>query len=115
MNALNFKFDLSCKVAIYVPSTTDANKATDNKNQVKKVMTLFSEYFGGCTASEALGGWTSPKYGLIVENVVIVYAYTDTKTLKKRFTDVVNLCKAIKNEMKQENVTLEVNNQIAFI
>lgn len=115
MNALNFKFDLSCKVAIYVPSTTETNKATDNTKQVENVMCRFSDWFGGCTASEAVGGWHSPEYGLIVESVKIVYAYTDEKTLAARFADVVNLCKSIKYDMKQEAVTLEVNNQIAFI
>lgn len=43
----NFKFDLNAKVAIYVPSTTDVNVPTDNKEFVNKVMTKFSEWFGG--------------------------------------------------------------------
>lgn len=46
----NFKFDLNAKVAIYVPSTTDVNVPTDNKEFVNKVTTKFSEWFGGCTS-----------------------------------------------------------------
>lgn len=52
----NFKFDLNAKVAIYVPSTTDVNVPTDNKKFVNKVMTKFSEWFGGCTSTPAVGG-----------------------------------------------------------
>lgn len=44
----NFKFDLNAKVSIYVPSTTDVNVPTDNKEYVNKAMTKFSEWFGGC-------------------------------------------------------------------
>lgn len=55
----NFKFDLNAKVAIYVPSTTDVNVPTDNKKFVNKAMTKFSEWFGGCTSTPAVGGWVS--------------------------------------------------------
>lgn len=71
----NFKFDLNAKVAIYVPSTTDVNVPTDNKKFVNKVMTKFSEWFGGCTSTPAVGGWVSNSGALVVENVTIVYAF----------------------------------------
>ena len=71
----NFKFDLNAKVAIYVPSTTEVNVPTDNKEFVNKVMTKFSEWFGGCTSTPAVGGWVSNSGALVVENVTIVYAF----------------------------------------
>lgn len=49
----NFKFDLNAKVAIYVPSTTDVDVPTDNKEFVNKVMIKFSQWFGGCTSTTA--------------------------------------------------------------
>ena len=57
MKSLKFKFDLDCKVSIYVPSTVEVNKEVDNKEQVKRVITELSQMFGGATATEAVGGW----------------------------------------------------------
>lgn len=62
----NFKFDLNAKVAIYVPSTTDVNVPTDNKAFVNKVMTKFSEWFGGCTSTPA----KQPTEGKVFGNVI---------------------------------------------
>lgn len=73
----NFKFDLNAKVAIYVPSTTDVF--------VNKVMTKFSEWFGGCTSTPAVGGWVSNSGALVVENVTIVYAFCTPESFGDHF------------------------------
>lgn len=61
----NFKFDLNAKVAIYVPSTMDVNVPTDDKEFVNKVMTKFSEWFGGCTSTPAVGVGSMPRSWLL--------------------------------------------------
>ena len=38
MKELKFKFDLDCKFAVYVPSTTDVNNTCDNADMVKYVL-----------------------------------------------------------------------------
>lgn len=111
----NLKFDLNAKVAIYVPSTTDVNVPTDNKEFVNEVMTKFSEWFGGCTSTPAVGGWVSNSGALVVEKVTIVYAFCTPESFGEHFEEVVQLATTIRDEMKQEAVTLEYNGQIKFI
>lgn len=111
----NFKFDLNAKVAIFVPSTTDVNAPTDNKKFVNKVMTKFSEWFGGCTSTPAVGGWVSNSGALVVENVTIVYAFCTSKSFGEHFEEVYTLATEIRDEMKQEAVTLEYNGQVKFV
>lgn len=111
----NFKFDLNAKVAIYVPSTTDVNVPTDNKKFVNKVMTKFSEWFGGCTSTPAVGGWVSNSGSLVVENVTIVYAFCTPESFGEHFEEVMRLATEIRDEMKQEAVTLEYNGQVKFV
>ena len=43
----------------------------------------FSKLFGGFTSQNAVGGWLSPKHGLIEENVTVVSAFTDDHGLKR--------------------------------
>lgn len=111
----NFKFDLNAKVAIYVPSTTDVSVPTDNKKFVNKVMTKFSEWFGGCTLTPAVGGWVSNSGALVVENVTIVYAFCTSESFGEHFKEVYTLATEIRDEMKQEAVTLEYNGQVKFV
>ena len=111
----NFKFDLNAKVAIYVPSTTDVNQPCDNKEYVNKVMTEFSKWFGGCTSTPAVGGWVSNSGVLVVENVTIVYAFCTPESFGEHFEEVYTLATEIRDEMKQEAVTLEYNGQVKFV
>lgn len=115
MQLLNFSFDLDCRVAIYVPSTTEAVNSTDNTVMVKRVLTELSELFGGATATDAVGGWVSPTHGLITEKVTIVYSFCDKKDLMNRFASVMGLCEMVKKEMSQEAITLEINGQAKFV
>lgn len=115
MKQLKFKFDLDCRVAIYVPSTVNVNEPTDNKAQVLNTIKRLSELFGGATASEAVGGWVSQAGETVLERVTIVYAFCTSDQLHKHFNDVYGIAVGIRDEMKQEAVTLEVNGQVKFV
>lgn len=115
MKTLKFKFDLDCKVSIYVPSTVDVNKEVDNKEQVKRVITELSQMFGGATATEAVGGWVCDNGETVLEKVTIVYSFCNSESLQKHFEDVYGICERIKKEMSQEAVTLEINGQVKFV
>lgn len=103
------------RIALYVPSTTEANKAIDNKKQVEKVLTEFCQMYGGATCTQARGGWLSKSVGLVLENVSIIYANCTKKARRANMHRLLALAVSIKNEMKQESVTIEINNKIAFI
>ena len=51
---------LDSRVAIYVPSTTETDHPTDNRQQVEEVAAKLSAMFGGATATEARGSWARP-------------------------------------------------------
>ena len=106
---------LSEKIAVYVPSTYDGNREViDNSAYVQKVMEELAELFGGATAYEASGAWISEEKGLIIENVTIVYAYCDTLT-NEAIDDVIKICEHIKEGLKQEAVSIEINDKLYFI
>lgn len=115
MKTLKFKFDLDCKVSIYVPSTVEVNKEVDNKEQVKRVITELSQMFGGATATEAVGGWVCDNGETVLEKVTIVYSFCNSESLQKHFADVYQICERIKKDMSQEAVTLEINGQVKFV
>ena len=115
MKQLKNLIKLGSKVAIYVPSTVETNKQIDSSEYVKKTLEFLSQSFGGATSTAAMGCWMSQQHGLIRESVEVCYSYTDTVNLEKNIDAVLNYCESLKKEMKQEAVSLEVNNELYFI
>lgn len=115
MKNLKFKFDLDCKVSIYVPSTVNVNEKVDNSEQVKRTITELANMFGGATASKAVGGWVCESGETVLEEVTIVYSFCSSEKLQENFAAVYAIAERIKKEMSQEAVTLEVNGQVKFV
>lgn len=106
---------LDSRVAIYVPSTTDTDHPTDNRQQVEEVAAKLSAMFGGATATEARGYWVSQSAGLVGEAVTIVYSNAAAEDIENHAAEIVAICHKIKNEMKQEAVSLEINGELFLV
>lgn len=103
------------RVALYVPSTTDTDKPTDNAAQVERVAREFCGWFGGATAQPSTGYWISDNAGLVREAVTIVYAACTADQLRDRLPDVLTLAQQIKQDMAQEAVSVELNGALYII
>lgn len=116
MNAkLQNLFKLSSKITLYIPSTININQKIDNKKYVEEAALLLSNCFGGATSCEVLGYWNSPSAGLVKEKTTMVYAYCDTEGLKNHLDEVIDFCYELKEELKQDSVTLELNGEMHFV
>lgn len=107
--------ELTQRVALYVPSTTDTDKPTDNAAQVERVAREFCGWFGGATAQPSAGYWLSDTAGLVREAVTIVYAACTADQLREHLPDVLTLAQQIKSEMQQEAVSVELNGTLYII
>lgn len=103
------------RVALYVPSTTDTDKPTDNAAQVERVARDFCGWFGGATAQQSAGYWLSESAGLVRESVTIVYAACTADQLREHLPDVLQLAQQIKQDMAQEAVSVELNGALYII
>ena len=108
-------FKLSSKCTVYVPSTTNINKQINNKEYVDKCATLLSNCFGGATSCEALGYWSSPTMGLVKERTTQIFAYCTDADLQNHIEKVIDFCEALKTELKQDAIALEINGEMYFI
>ena len=103
------------RVALYVPSTTDTDKPTDNAAQVERVARALCGWFGGATAQPSAGYWISDTAGLVREAVTIVYAACTADQLREHLPDVLNLAQQIKQDMAQEAVSVDLNGTLYII
>lgn len=105
--------ELPQRVALYVPGTQ--GPATDNAAQVERVAREFCGWFGGATAQQSTGYWTSDAAGLVREAVTIVYAACTADQLREHLPDVLTLAQQIKQDMAQEAVSVELNGALYII
>lgn len=109
--------ELNNRVSIYVPSTTDGNKPAKRlqKKVTKHTARVFSRIFGGATAYKARGYWNSSEKGLIAEEQNIIFSACTEADREKNTARVFSLAKFICKYMKQEAVTVEINNTLYFV
>lgn len=103
------------RVAIYVPGTNGVNTAADNARYVKMAAATLSNLFGGATATPAIGYWMSDAAGLVEEKTTIVYAYAGNEALEDKLGAVIEFCEGMKEELKQEAISLELDSALYFI
>ena len=115
MKTLEFKFDLNCRWAIYVPSTKNVTERIDNTEEVRRVIGELSDLFGGATATPAIGGWRTATGEVVVENVTSVYAFCTSEQSIAHAAEVVAIAQRICRDYTQEAVTVEYNGQVKFV
>ena len=108
-------FKLSSKVTVIVPATKNITEEIDNTPYVDRVASLLSDLFGGATATTTLGYWKSPTAGLVKEKSTTVFAYCKQSDLEAHIDKVIDLCQALKEELTQDAIALEINGEMYFV
>lgn len=106
---------LGHKLAIYVPGTNGVDQEADNSEEVKKVAAIFSEIFGGATATEASGFWQSETAGLVKERVTIVYSNCTEEQAHENIGKILELAQELKTSMKQEAISIMADEVLYII
>ncbi len=117
MKADVFGKGLTNKVSLYVPSTVDIRQSlteSATEEYVNRSLRFLANLFGGATALSAQGAWEAQSGDLVTEQVTIVYAFSDTLT-SDHLTAVRQFCEALKRELRQEAVAVEINGELFFV
>ena len=115
LNILNYCLMLSHIFKIYVPSTTDVNTPTDNAEKVRNTLVFLSDMFGGATATPARGAWVSNSAGLVLEDVTICYAFCTLGGKLRNRRRVMQYAARLRDEMKQEAISVEIDGRLYFV
>ena len=107
--ALNGLDALKARVTVYVPATVGTSDAADNAREVDSVAAALSAWFGGATIQPGAGCWMSETCGLVKEDTTTIYAACTAEHLAEKIGDVLELCRNLKVEMKQEAIALQLD------
>lgn len=83
--------------------------AADNAREVDSVAAALSAWFGGATIQPGAGCWMSETCGLVKEDTTTIYAACTAEHLAEKIGDVLELCRNLKVEMKQEAIALQLD------
>ena len=108
---------LTNEIQIFIPSTYDGNKPAKRmqRKETKRASKYFCSYFGGATEQPANGYYISDSKGLIKEKQNIIYSACTDEALTEHENKIFAYAKRLCRRMKQEAVTVKVNNNMYFV
>jgi len=101
------------KYALYIPSTIGGDTIDKNLHEsyVRGYANMMLAEFGGVTITKGMGMWTNKSNVTVTESVSIITASTNINA--SEFMQM--LAENVKNLLKQECVSLEVNGELHLI
>lgn len=109
------RLDRNHLVAVYVPTTTDVDRPADTAAYVERTLALLGGQFGGAFSTMAHGVWRSGQAMLVGEAVFRVQAYATEEALHRFLPELVAYVRALKAELRQEAVALELDGHLLLI
>jgi hypothetical protein len=109
---------LPVEMAVYVPSTKDANKPISKKefeNRINIVREYLANLFGGFSSSEIIGGYISNSNELITENISKVIAFATKDSFEKNKSKLIKQIAKWAKEWSQEAVGFELEGDLFYI
>lgn len=103
------------QVGVYLPTTIGVDKQADTSSHVEKTLSFMGRVFGGATHEKVQGVWNSQEVGLVEEDIHLVRSYCSQPVLDKHMGEVVEYVEALKQELQQEAMALEVNQKLMLI
>ena len=100
-------------VGILVPSTIDVNTIVDNKKYVEDVENTIKDFGKAISKFDSRGSWYSDTEGVVVEENTIVTFESNGNPFDLQLLRY--LAEKLKSDMKQEAITIILNDGIAIV
>ena len=100
-------------VGILVPTTIEVNTTIDNKKYVEEVEAVLKDFGKTINKFDSKGSWYSDTEGIVIEENTIVTFESNGNPFDMQLLKY--LAKKLKTDMKQEAITIILNDRIAII
>ena len=107
------KLNMKNTVGILVPTTIEVNTTIDNKKYVEDVENTIKDFGKVISKFDSKGSWYSDTEGVVVEENTIVTFESNGNPFDMQLLKY--LAKKLKYDMKQEAITIILNDGIAII
>ena len=103
-------------ISVIIPSTLDADAEIDNTEYVTRYLKILNkEYSGKITVYNSIGSWYSEDLNkVIIEKNTIITVNSDNIDAEE-VNSILNLGILIKNDMRQEAVSVLINDALCLV
>ena len=102
-------------ISIVVPSTLDADIEIDNSEYVAKYLSILNKEYEKITVSNSVGSWYSDDLNkVIIEKNTIITINSENLSVED-VNSMLNLAILIREDMKQEAVSVLVNDSLCIV
>ena len=102
-------------ISIVIPSTLDADVEIDNSEYVAKYLSILSKEYEKITVNNSVGSWYSDDLNkVIIEKNTIITINSENLTVED-INSMLNLAILIREDMKQEAVSVLVNDSLCIV
>jgi hypothetical protein len=109
------RLGMTNQIGIYIPTTVAVDQLADTSTHVQKTLAFMGRIFGGATHEQVHGVWNSSEAGLVTENIHLVRSFCSQTTLDGQMGTVIDYVEALKKELQQEAMAIEVNQKLMLI
>ncbi len=103
-------------ISIIIPSTLDADIEIDNTEYVTRYLKILNkEYRGKITVCNSQGSWFSDDLNKVIIEKNTIITITSDNIDAENINSMLNLGILIKEDMKQEAVSIMVNNSLCLV
>ena len=101
--------------SIIIPSTLDADTEIDNAEYVSKYLNILNKEYKNITVCDSVGSWYSDDLNkVIIEKNTIITINSNNLTAED-INKMFNLAMLIKDDMRQEAVSVLVNDSLCIV
>ena len=102
-------------ISIIIPSTLDADVEIDNSEYVTKYLSILNKEYEKITVSNSVGSWYSDDLNKVIieKNTIITINSKNLST--EDIISMLNLAILIREDMKQEAVSVLVNDSLCIV
>ena len=102
-------------ISIVIPSTLDADIEIDNSEYVTKYLSILNKEYKKITVSNSMGSWYSDDLNKVIIEKNTIITINSKNLSAEDINSMLNLAILIREDMKQEAVSVLVNNSLCIV
>lgn len=102
-------------ISIVIPSTLDADVEIDNSEYVTKYLSILNKEYKKITVSNSVGSWYSDDLNKVIIEKNTIITINSENLSAEDINSMLNLAILIREDMKQEAVSVLVNDSLCIV
>ena len=102
-------------ISVIIPSTLDADIEIDNAEYVSKYLSILNKEYKNITVCDSMGSWYSDDLNKVIIEKNTIITINSNNLSAEDINSMLNLAILIRDDMRQEAVSVLVNDSLCIV